>query len=208
MPQWRGEALAIAYGLEQTRYFTQGCSNLLVVTDHKPLVKVFGDRTLDEITNTRLFRLKQRTLQWQFNIAYSPGKTNFAADATSRNPVQPMFAYHATLGDLSEIHAMAAINRDATKLTSISWETLAHETQQDAVLSELSVAIMEGFQGNYKGLSSYLRYKDSLFLQDGVVIYQDRAIIPASLRSVVLDSLHAAHQGASSMQMRAQRIIF
>ena len=50
-----GEALAIAWGLKQTRYFTQGCDKLLVVTDHKPLVKVFGDQTLDAITNTRLF---------------------------------------------------------------------------------------------------------------------------------------------------------
>ena len=57
-----GEALAVAWGLEQTKYFTQGCDNLVVVTDHKPLTKIFGDRTLDEISNTRLFRLKQRTI--------------------------------------------------------------------------------------------------------------------------------------------------
>ena len=50
--------LAVALGLEQTRYFTQGCDDLLVVTDHKPLVKILGDRTLDEITNSRLYRLK------------------------------------------------------------------------------------------------------------------------------------------------------
>ena len=50
-----GEALAIVWGLEQTKYFTQGCQNLLVVTDHKPLTKIFGDRSLDEISNTRLF---------------------------------------------------------------------------------------------------------------------------------------------------------
>jgi hypothetical protein len=53
-----GEASAVAWGLEQTRYFTQGCDDLLVVTDHKPLVKILGDRTLDEIANPRLFRLK------------------------------------------------------------------------------------------------------------------------------------------------------
>ena len=53
-----GEALAVAWGLEQSRYFTQGCDKLTVVTDHKPLVKIFGDRTLDEIANPRLFRLK------------------------------------------------------------------------------------------------------------------------------------------------------
>ena len=69
-----GEALAIAWGLEQTRFFTQGCPNLIVVTDHKPLTKIFGDRTLDEISNTRLFRLKQRTLPWHFRIAHMPGK--------------------------------------------------------------------------------------------------------------------------------------
>uniref|UniRef100_A0A1A7ZYR7 ribonuclease H n=1 Tax=Nothobranchius furzeri TaxID=105023 RepID=A0A1A7ZYR7_NOTFU len=45
-----GEALAVAWGLEQTRYFMQGCDNLVVVTDHKPLVKILRDQTLDEIT--------------------------------------------------------------------------------------------------------------------------------------------------------------
>ena len=45
-----GEALAISYALEDTKYFTLGCDNLIVATDHKPLVKVFGDRALDEIT--------------------------------------------------------------------------------------------------------------------------------------------------------------
>ena len=57
-----GEALAVDWSLAQPKYFTQGCDNLLVVTDNKPLTKIFGDRTLDEIANPRLFRLKQRTL--------------------------------------------------------------------------------------------------------------------------------------------------
>ena len=65
-----GEMISVAWGLEPSKYFTQGCDNFLVVTDHKPLVKLLGDRTLDEITNSRLFRLKQRTLMWKFEIAY------------------------------------------------------------------------------------------------------------------------------------------
>ena len=81
-----GESLALAWGLEQSKYFTLGCDDLLVVTDHKPLVKIFGDRTLDEITNSRLFRLKQRTLPWRFEIEHMPGRSNKAADATSRHP--------------------------------------------------------------------------------------------------------------------------
>jgi len=81
-----GEALTATWGLEQTRYFTQGCDDLVVVTDHKPLVKIFGDRTLDEISNSRLFHLKQRTLPWRFRAAHLPGTSNHATDATSRNP--------------------------------------------------------------------------------------------------------------------------
>ena len=59
----------------------------MVVTDHKPLVKLFGDRALDEITNSRLFSLKQRTLPWRFTVVHMPGKDNMFSDATSRNPV-------------------------------------------------------------------------------------------------------------------------
>ena len=38
-----GEALAVAWALEQTKFFTMGCNNLLIIVDHKPLVKIFGD---------------------------------------------------------------------------------------------------------------------------------------------------------------------
>ena len=95
-----GEALAVVWGLEQTRYFTQGCNDLLVVTDHKPLVKILGDRTLDEITNTRLFRLKQRTLPWQFDIVHMPGLSNCVADATSRHPCDSSVLHHTDLESL------------------------------------------------------------------------------------------------------------
>ena len=98
-----GEALAIAWGLEQTKYFTQGCQDLVVVTDHKPLTKIFGDRTLDEIHNTRLFRLKQRTLPWHFHIEHLPGKTNLAADAASWYPALDTEVLKQTVADQSRV---------------------------------------------------------------------------------------------------------
>ena len=42
-----GEALAVVWGLWQTRYFTLGCNDLMVVSDHKPLKKLLGNRTLE-----------------------------------------------------------------------------------------------------------------------------------------------------------------
>ena len=37
-----GEALAVAWCLRKARLFLLGCPNLTLVTDHKPLVKLFG----------------------------------------------------------------------------------------------------------------------------------------------------------------------
>ncbi len=39
-------------------------------------------------------------------------------------------------------------------------------------------------------------------------MYNDRAIIPSALRNEVLDALHSAHQGASTMTARAQTSVF
>ena len=144
-----GEALALAWGLEQTKYFTQGCDNLIIVTDHKPLVKIFGDRTLDEITNSRLFRLKQRTLPWRFEIQHLPGKCNYAADATSRHPaysstIDSLSFGSSSIPDLAESALMASIRDDTQELSTVSWSLLALETSKDALLSALLRQIQEG----------------------------------------------------------------
>ena len=53
-----GEALAVADALDKARYFVLGCKDLIIAVDHKPLLKVFGDRALDDISNNRLRNLK------------------------------------------------------------------------------------------------------------------------------------------------------
>ena len=204
-----GEALAVAWGLEQTRYFTQGCDDLLIVTDHKPLVKIFGDRTLDEITNTRLFRLKQRTLPWKFSIVHLPGKTNLAADATSRHP-----SPSETEGpDMTEAAMAGSIQSDATNIMMLTWDMIKVETTRDATLRKLLEFCSEGFpqcpaEDSATDLAPYWPIRDALYDQDGVLIYKDRVIIPSSLRQLVLTNLHSAHQGVSSMEQRARLIAY
>ena len=203
-----GEALAIAWGLEQTRYFTQGCKDLVVATDHKPLVKKFGDRTLDEIPNTRLFRLKQRTLPWHFRTVHMPGKTNHAADAASRYPAPCSEVSSLSISDCSEQLINAAISRETKDITAVTWSLLADETSKDHILSKLITAIREEFSTNYNEISDYIRYRDSLYITDGVILYQDRVVVPLTLRTAILSNLHSAHQGVSAMQSRAQAIVF
>ena len=82
-----GEALAVADAPNKARYFVLGCENLTLAVDHKPLLKIFGDRSLDEISNTRLRNLKEKTIGYRFRVVHIPGvKHRGAADAISRHP--------------------------------------------------------------------------------------------------------------------------
>ena len=211
-----GEALAVAWGLEQTKYFTQGCDSLRVVTDHKPLVKLLGDRTLDEITNSRLFRIKQRTLPWRYVISHMPGKTNLAADATSRHPskfIESVGIGLLSAGDLEEIAYVSALTHHASDLMSISWKEIVDATSEDSCLCNLRQFILQGFPGDVKDIPPEIKpfwnVRDCLSITEGgVILYNDRVVVPHVLQKRILEVLHSAHQGVSGMDSRAQAAVY
>lgn len=70
----------MADALDKARHFVLGCSKLVVAVDHKPLCKIFGNRSLDDIPNTRLWNLKEKTLRYRFSMV------NKTSDALSLHP--------------------------------------------------------------------------------------------------------------------------
>ena len=48
----------------------------------------------------------------------------------------------------------------------------------------------------------------AFYVHDGVLLYQDRVVVPSSLRNRILWHLHAAHQGAFTMEQRARAIVY
>ena len=217
-----GEMLAVAWSLEQTRFFTLGSNRLIVVTDHQPLTKLLGDRTLDEIVNTRLFRLKQRTLQWRFQIFYMPGSGNYVGDATSRHPVSEPFEINAyamavsdelaTVDDDAELAYMETVKTECENVKAITWERLKSETAKDEVLCTIMSFVESGFPTDRSEMPpaslNFWEYRNELFVYDDVLIKEDRVVIPANLQTEVLDNLHAAHQGCTSMFATAKDTVF
>ena len=100
----------------------------------------------------------------------------------------------------------AAIHRETNHLTTLSWERIAAATSSDPTMSLLLDVIEEGFPDTRRatnaGVSAFWTYRESLYISDGVIMYCDRAVIPASLRDDALQILHSAHQGVSSMESR------
>ena len=54
----------VASALKKTRYYTQGCEKLIIGVNHKPLLGVLNDKSLESIDNPRLMKLKEKTLGW------------------------------------------------------------------------------------------------------------------------------------------------
>ena len=221
-----GEALAIAWALEDSKYFTMGCDDLVVVTDHNPLVKIFGDRALDEISNTRIFNLKQNTLPWRFKIFHVPGRCIPSSDTTSRNPLPSPLDETATEWLLEERHALvssvddsdvdgdivAAVTSSLNKICAVTWDRVKEATKSDLDLQQLIMYVIDGFPENSASLPTSLqcfwRFRDSLLVVDDVILFDDRVVIPTSLRSEVCKILHSAHQGTNSMIERAKSTVF
>ena len=137
-----------------------------------------------------------------------PGEENSAANATSRNP---SIDQTDDCVPWMECLATSAIQDDTHKLTSITWETLSAATHTDPTFITLREAINQKFPDMYRTnliTAPFWRYPDSLHLVEDVIIYNGRVVVPPSLRPIVLDVLHSAHQGASTMALRARATVF
>ena len=88
---------------------------------------------MDEISNTNLFWLKQRTLNGPYAC-----KSNYVTDATSHHPCSS-YAEVTSFGlctenDKIEYAMNAAITQDTVGLVSISWSEISRETESDPQL--------------------------------------------------------------------------
>ncbi len=207
-----GEALAVVFALEQARMYVLGCNDLIVATDHKPLVPILNTKRLDAIKNPRMLNFKEKTLMYDFRAQHVPG-VNFAPDATSRNPsganANVLLSLLQTDSLLSQDDAQSlheAIINSVTALDDevISWARVKEAAQSDDMCMTLCDAIESGFRVKkseaVECLRPYYKLKDELYAVDGVPFLDRRMFIPRSLRRGVLSFLHAAHQGTSGMK--------
>ena len=58
------------------------------------------------------------------------------------------------------------------------------------------------------GLKKAWPFRHGMYARDGLVLYNDRVVVPQALRRKVTRNLHAAHQGTSTMLLRASKVVF
>ena len=223
-----GEALAVAYALEKCRMFVVGCDNLMIATDHKPLVKILGDATMDSIKNPRLFSLKERTLPYKYTIKHIPGTKHAAPDACSRRgklPASTILCTRLPTEDevdssfndnafmVADAHtAIAALCTIGPEASAITIDRVRDAGSSDNEYSDLLQAISAGFPDDASLLAPHLRpywkVREDLSYLNGLALYGHRIIIPRPLRKEVLECLHSAHQGTAGMKARANASVY
>ena len=213
-----GEALACLFGLESTKHYTLGNPKLLIATDHKPLLKILGDRKLEDIENPRLAKFKEHMLRWKFDIMHVPGKIHVGPDTLSRKEVTvslvSMFASEDcdTWESVGELEAGLEATVAANMIHPISWQEMRDAVSGDKVLAMLADQISDGFPPDKKllriELREYFQHRENLTQVDRVPLYKGRVIVPVLLRHAVLETLHSAHQGVTGMTLRAQESVW
>ncbi|XP_071500939.1 plexin-A4-like [Diadema antillarum] len=207
-----GEALAVIDALDKARHFVIGCSDLIVAVDHKPLLKTFGDRSLNDIPNPRLRNLKEKSLRYRFRMVHVPALQDPAA-THAPPPLPPGFLLDLhTPAEATSQTCTASASAPTEIVKSVTWDAVRLAMTSDPSMSLLLEAIEQGFPENRNDLPpdprQFHQFRDSLSHFDGVALYRDRVVIPPSLRGRVLQALHAAHQGITQMCSRAESSIF
>jgi hypothetical protein len=95
----------------------------------------------------------------------------------------------------------------------VTQKDILSTTTTDKALTVLMSKIEKGFPDTKAELEQeiqpYWRVKDMLTVYEGVIyIGHKKGVVPEELRSRTLDTLHAAHQGTTSMRLRAERNLF
>ena len=196
--------------------FLQGNPHFTILVDHRPLVKIFGNKPLADIENVRLQQQKEKTLAYNFDIKHIPGVKNHA-NTFSRYP-----ANSPDSNDVSEAKTINAIERSSTigaieRTLSVTVEMLkqhaAHDAQYQLLLEKLNNnTFAESLTIEEPSIKEFFNVRERLSIVDGLIMYsfedgEKRTVIPKTLRQQIVKNLHAANQGSTSMLARARKTI-
>ena len=186
------ELLAIVWAIKKCRVYLAN-RRFKVVTDHRPLIGLVAKDSLDYLDNRRLVSFMDKISGYDFEIEWVPGKNHCLADSLSRNPV-----------DLPDEVAGAAIKMiSAVTTRSQAFDTRIMELSETAVMDPVYQKIVSIFEdhkhprslANDHPAKALQGIWDYLSLENDLLWYNNRIIVPRANRSKILQLLHVGHCG-------------
>ena len=200
------EALATTWACERLQDYLIG-KQFHVETDHKPLVPLFGSKNLGELP-PRIQRLRMRLMRFDFSISHVPGKDIITADTLSRAPV----SQDNDSDSLEpEINLYVNFVYSAIPASEQRLENIKERQRQDEVCRLIVEYAKVGWPERNQlpsALQPYWPYRGDLTMINGLLVKDDRIVIPSEMRMEILDKVHAGHQGITKCRERAKRAVW
>ena len=191
------ELLACVFGAERFQTYVFG-RHFTIESDHKSLEQISMKNLAD--APVRLQRMLLRLQDYDFTIKYRPGEEMVIADTLLRYSPE----------DTPEILLDIFVNHvyiDAEKKRDYQLAI-----KDDPLLSALADTIITGWPDDIKGVPKalwpYHGQRDSLTVEDGLILCGEAIIIPPGERKKVLEQIHQGHLGTSKCQYRARQCVY
>ncbi|XP_043225249.1 uncharacterized protein K02A2.6-like isoform X2 [Amphibalanus amphitrite] len=191
------EALAIVFGVCKFHNYLLG-NRFKLVTDHKPLLRLFGEhQDLPTMTSARIRRWALKLSTYSYSVEHRPTDRMGNADALSRLPLP--------LGKSGEPEELVLMVDSRV----IDAKKIARLTATDRTLSRVLQSVQYGDWCEGDDVpKSFTDRKLELSVTAGVLMWGHRVIIPERAQGEVLAELHAAHPGMRRMKALARGYVW
>ena len=201
------ECFAILFACKKFHCYLYG-QQITVTSDHKPLIPIFK-KPLANVT-PRLTRILLSLQNYNLNVQWKPGKDMKLADFLSRAYLQDTYAYS---GDVD--NANVEVYEFVKELPiSKKWYSLIKlETEKDSVLSQVKTSIETDnwYKNDHRQdrqFNGFFNIRNDLFIEDDILFFDKRIVIPTLLREQILKMLHESHFGIEKTRTRARQIVY
>jgi hypothetical protein len=142
---------------------------------------------------------------FDFRIKYVPGKELKISDALSRLPTEDTPSSGTTT-------VTSQLEVDLVYFSATRKEAMQQATEADQDLQALSTHIVQGFPSSIKELPErnrpYWSVRDTLSVQDGIILRGTQVVVPLSERKAILEALHQPHLGVNNTLLRAKSTVW
>ena len=203
------EALSLIFGVKKFHNYLYG-RTFLLVTDHKPLLTIFGPKKcIPVMAANRLQRWAIILAAYTYDIQYKPTAKHGNADILSRLPIPEDQQDEQDHSESSELNLIHAVQLEQLPLKAID---IAKATEKDPVLAKVYHFIQHGWPESKSNLDMalhpYFVRRLQLTVQSGCILNSLQVLIPSSLRKAVITELHEAHTGIVKMKSVAGRYVW
>lgn len=195
------EFLSILFACKKFEFYTYG-RKIKIRNDHKPLTSIIR-KEIHKIPSAKLQNIRLKLLRYDIELEYAPGKTIHIADYLSR------YAMQHKEEDVEKDLINAVLSINVSNERKIEFQK---ETESDVVLKNIKNYCLNGWPRNKSKCADnakfYFKMRNEIMIDDDILFWNERIIVPTSMRLKMLKQLHEPHFGITKTKKRAKNCMY